>query len=86
LMISDDTNADYFTALSGTTDTSIVVPTNANNSFVGVSNSYTTASGAKLQILREQDPEGMPTLFYTDVYAVVRWGIKTMVNQIDYSS
>jgi len=86
LMISDGTNTDYFTALSGTTDTSIVVPTNANNSFVGVTNSYTTASGAKLQILKEQDPDGMPTLWYTDIDAVVRWGIKTIVNQIDYSS
>jgi len=86
LMISDGTNTDYFTALSGTTDTSIVVPTNANNSFVGVANSYTTASGAKLQILKEQDPDGMPTLWYTDIDAVVRWGIKTIVNQIDYSS
>jgi hypothetical protein len=86
LMITDGTNTDYFTALSGTTDTSIVVPIDANNSFVGIANSYTTTSGAKFQILREQDPDGMPTLWYTDIDSVVRWGIKTIVNQIDYSS
>ncbi len=86
LMIDDGTNTDYFTALSGTTDTSVVVPTNANNSFVGIGNSYTTASGAKIQILREQDPEGRPTLWYSNIDAITRWGIKVLVNQIDYSS
>lgn len=86
LMISDGTNTDYFTALSGTIDTSIVVPTNVNNNFVGVTSSYTTASGAKLQVLREQDPDGRPTLWYTNIDSIVRFGIKTLVNQIDYSS
>ena len=34
LMITDGVNTDYFTALSGTTDTSVVVPTSGNNNFV----------------------------------------------------
>jgi hypothetical protein len=86
LMITDGTNVDYFTAVSGTTDNSVVVPTNGNNSYIGITNSYTTASGARVQILRQQDPEGIPTMWYTDIDAIVRWGIKSLVNQIDYSS
>jgi hypothetical protein len=86
LSITDGTNIDYFTALSGTTDTSIVVPTDANNSYIGVTNSYSTSTGAIIQKLRIQDAEGEPTMWYTDVDAVIRFGIKTIVNQIDYSS
>jgi len=86
IMITDGTNADYFTAISGTTTTSIVVPTSANNNYVGITHSYTTASGAKIQILREQDPEGTPAAWYTNIDSITRWGIKSIVNQIDYSS
>ncbi len=86
LMITDGTNTDYFTALSGTTDTSVAVPTSGNNSFVGIAHSYTTASGARVQILRQQDPEGAPSAWYTNVDSITRWGIKSVVNQIDYSS
>jgi len=87
LMITDGgTKVDYFTAISGTTSTSIVVATVANNSYVGIANSYTTASGARVQILRQQDPEGIPTMWYTDIDSIVRWGIKSIVNQVDYSS
>ena len=86
MMITDGTNTDYFTALNGTTDTSVVVPVSGTNGFVGISNSYTTAAGAVVQKLRRQDPEGEPTLYYTDIDTIVRFGIKTMVNQIDYSS
>lgn len=86
LMIYDGVNTDYFTAISGTTDTSVVVPTSGNNSYIGIANSYTTTSGASVQVLRQQDPEGTPTMFYTDVDSIVRWGIKSLINQIDYSS
>ena len=85
-MITDGVNTDYFTVISGTTDTSVVVATSGNNSYIGIANSYTTTSGARVQILREQDPEGNPTMWYKDVDAIVRWGIKSLVNQIDYSS
>jgi hypothetical protein len=86
LMITDGTNTDYFTALTGTTDISIVVPTSGTNGFVGIANSYATASGTKIQRLREQDPDGGPAMWYTDMDAVGRWIIKSLVNQIDYSS
>ena len=84
LMITDGINTDYFTALAGTTDLNIVVPTNANNNYTGVAHSY-TVSGTRLQILREQDPDNEPTAWYKNLDQLARLGIKTMVNQIDFS-
>ena len=84
LMITDGINTDYFTALAGTTDLSIVVPTSTTNGYTGVAHSY-TVSGTKLQILREQDPDNEPTMWYRNIDQLARLGIKTMVNQIDYS-
>jgi hypothetical protein len=66
LMITDGTNTDYFTALAGTTDLSIAVPTSSVNSYIGVKHSY-TVSGTKLQILREQDPDNEPTGWYKSI-------------------
>lgn len=85
LVITDGTNTDYFTAVTGTTDTSVVVPTTGNNNYVGIAHSYTT-SGTKVQILREQDPDQVPTAYYDIVDSITRWGIKSIANQIDYSS
>ena len=83
--ITDGSNYDYFTALSGTTDTSIVVPTSVNNNYVGIANSY-TASVSKIQVLSFGDPESGPAPAYEDVDDVIRFGIKSMCNQIDFSS
>jgi len=86
LMITDGVHTDYFTALSGTTDTAVVVPTNANNNYIGIAHSYTTTSGARVQILREQDVDGEPVSWYTDIDSIIRFGVKSIINQIDYSS
>ena len=84
-MITDGVNTDYFTALSGTTDSSIKVATESTNNYIGVTNPYST-NGARIQLLREQDPEGVPTAWYTSLDQLIRYGIKVMANQIDYSS
>lgn len=84
-MITDGTNTEYFTALSGTTDSSIKVATMGTNGFTAISNSY-SANEARLQLLKEQDPEGTPTSWYTSIDQLVRYGIKSMASQIDYSS
>ncbi len=76
---------DYFTAISGTTDTSVVVATVASHNYTGVANSY-TAGEAKVQVLRYGDPEAAPVPYYTNLDALVRFGIKTMANQLDYSA
>jgi hypothetical protein len=84
-MITDGTNTDYFTALSGTSDSSIKVATESVNGFTAISHDY-TAYAAKIQLLKEQDPEGTPTPWYQSIDKLVRYGIKVMANQIDYSS
>jgi hypothetical protein len=86
-MITDGTpeNTEYFTALSGTTDSTINVPTLGVNGYTGITKSY-TANEAKLQLMRAQDPENIPTNWYTSVDQLIRYGIKVIANQIDYSS
>lgn len=84
LYITDGTNSDYFTALSGTTDTNIVVATTGNNSYVGISHSYLAAT-SKVQIMSFGDPDAGPAPAYTNVDEIVRFGIKSITNQIDFS-
>jgi hypothetical protein len=79
LAITDGTNTDYFLALAGSSDTSIVVVSGT------ISNSY-TADEAKVQLLKMQDPESLPRAYYETVDAISRWGIMSVSNQIDFSS
>lgn len=44
------------------------------------------ASKSKVQLLRLQDPDADPSLWFDNVDKITRHGIKTMINQIDYSS
>jgi len=85
VMITDGTNTDYFTAVTGTTDTSIIVPTIANNGFTGISNNY-TLNVSKVQVLSAQDPDSIPKGYYDTVDSISRWGIMSVANQIDFSS
>jgi len=85
-MITDVANSvDYFTALSGTTGAAIKVATESSNGFIGITNDY-LAGEAKVQLLKVQDPEGVPTNWYRTVDQLVRYGIKVMSKQIDYSN
>jgi len=84
-MITDGNNTDYFTSLSGTIDSSIKVATIGANSFTGIGNSY-VAGEAKIQRLREQDIDSRPYQWYNSVDKLVRYGVKVISNQIDYSS
>ena len=61
------------------------VATSGINGFTALSNSY-TANNAKIQLLKQQDPEGTPTSWYNSIDKLVRYGIKVMASQIDYSS
>jgi len=80
LMITDRTNTDYFQLDAAPTGGTIL----SFDSAV-IQNNY-TATEAKVQLLREQDPLGTPVLWHDSIDAVTRFGIKTIVNQIDYSS
>lgn len=85
LLITDGSSTEYFTALSGTTDTSVVVATDATYGYQGITNGY-TSSETKVQILREQDPENEPVSYYKTVDDISRWGLKSITNQLDFSS
>lgn len=80
MAISDGENTEYF----------IVGGLNPSGSDITVSgtaptNTY-TANESKVQLLRMNDPEFEPTSPYGNVDGIARYGIKNMVNQIDYSS
>jgi hypothetical protein len=91
LYITDGTNYDYFPAISGTTDTAIKVPIVGTNGFDGITHNYTyvapsAGTGAIVQILRVGDPDVEPMSYYSEIDSITRFGIKSLVNQIDYSS
>lgn len=78
VVITDGVNKDYFQ----------VDEVNGNQiGFEGgrVSHDY-LASLAKIQIMREQDPDADPALWFDDIDKITRHGIKTLINQIDYSA
>jgi hypothetical protein len=85
LMITDGTNTDYFTALSGTSGGTVVISTTATNNFAGIMNSY-VVNDSKVQILRGQDPDQEPVAYHSTADSITRWGIMSVTNQIDFSS
>lgn len=83
-VITDGSNTNYFQiiAVSGTR---LTVPTASNNGFTAITNSYVSGS-TKIQILQYQDPDVFPVPFHRTVDSVIKWGINSIVNQIDFSS
>lgn len=79
LMITDGTSVDYFQASNVTGGT--LIEFDGSN----IDNDY-TASAAKVQLLRAQDPDADPTLWFNDIDKITRHGLKTIINQIDYSA
>jgi hypothetical protein len=84
--ITDGTNCDYFTAISGTTDTTIKVCTSGNNGYQGIKHNYSVSDVAKVQLIRENDPDFEPNSYHVDIDSVVRWGLMNMINELDFSS
>lgn len=85
LYITNGTDLDYFTAL-GVLNDDITVAVSGTNNFDGITNSYTTAAGSYIQILRKQDPEVKPNDYFEDVDATLRFISKSLINQVDFSS
>ena len=77
--ITDGINTDHFIADNGTTSTSLVIASGT------LANSY-TANKTKVQILTMQDPDQQPSQYHTTVDSIIRWGIMSLTNQIDFSS
>ena len=84
LAISNATHTDYFTALSVVDGTTITVPTFATNGYDGIKHTY-TANVSKVQVLRTQDPDSKPQSYVSSIDDVLRFGVKSIINQIDYS-
>lgn len=85
LAITDGVNTEYFPVLA-ISGTNITVPITGTNGFDGISNNYVTASGAQVQLLKMQDPDVRPLTYFDSVDSLVRYGLKNIINQIDYSS
>jgi len=79
MAITDGTNIEYFRVDGVVTDTTLTVTSGI------LLNTY-VASQAKVQLLKIQDPDAQPASPFDSVDALARYGIKHMVNQIDYSS
>lgn len=84
IAVTNGTTTDYtpILAISGTVFT---VPTTGTNGFDGIANSY-VAGVSKVQLLRLGDPDAVPAPYHYDIDSVVRWGIMSIANQIDFSS
>lgn len=85
LAITDGNNTEYFPVLA-ISGTNVTVPITGTNGFDGIANDYATASGSQVQLLRMQDPDVRPLTYFDSVDSLVRYGIKSIINQIDYSS
>lgn len=81
-VVTDGTNKTYFKVSS--------VAENGGNTEITVGvgdiNQDYTSYVSRIQVLREQDPEGTPGSIHTSIDDVVRFGIKSIANQIDFSS
>jgi hypothetical protein len=86
LYITDGVNSNYFTALNVVSNDITVAYIGGGDTFDAISNSYTTASGSYVQILRTQDPEVIPSSYFADVDSTLRFMAKSLINQIDFSS
>lgn len=86
LAITNGINTHYFTAISGTTESALQLATQGVNGFDAIPSTVTySGSVSKIQKLTIQDPDNRPAPYYTDVDDIVRWGIKSIGNQIDFS-
>lgn len=76
--ITNGSAVDYVIAQAGTNSTSIAIISGS------LGNSY-TANLAKVQRLRIQDPDQQPVMYHSEADSIMRWGIMSIVNQIDFS-
>jgi hypothetical protein len=79
LLITDREHSNYFQL-----DSTPIGGVALTFSSTAITNNY-IASEAKVQLLREQDPEAGPSAWFEDIDKITRHGIKTMINSIDFS-
>lgn len=80
MMITDRNNTDYFQLLSDPTD-----GVGLSCESTAIKHHYDTGE-AKVQLLKEQDPDAEPTMWLDTIDKINRHGVKCIINEIDYSS
>lgn len=79
---SDNSSWEYFLCTGGTVSALTIAGLHGSG---GLVNSYN--DNDKIVMFNgPQDPEATPSPWYDDLDGIVRWGVKTLSNQIDYSS
>jgi len=81
LLITDGVTVDYFQLNSVPTGGGVVLEFDADR----ITHNYTTGE-AKVQLFRLQDPDAEPGLWFNSIDKIARHGVKSIINQIDYSS
>jgi hypothetical protein len=78
MAIIDSSHTEYFLAEAGTSTSNIVIAS-------GTLTSTYSGTEAKVQKLRLQDPDQVPVNYHSTVDSIMRWGIMSVLNQIDFS-
>jgi len=75
-----DDNSEYFICIGGTASALTVMGADGTAGLV-----YNYSDGDKIIMFSgPQDPQATPTAWHSEVDSVVRWGIKTVSNQIEF--
>lgn len=86
IMIKDSNGNKEYVSVLAVSGTELTIPTNSSNGYIGITNNYLVADSSYIQVLKEQDPDAQPTPWFDNVDSLIRYGVSSIINQIDYSS
>jgi hypothetical protein len=85
MAITDNVNTDYFQIIDVVSLTDLTVA--SGTGFDAIHNDYNiSVTPAKVQLLRVSDVDQEPSQYHDMVDSIMRWGIMSVTNQIDFSS
>ena len=79
---SDNSSWEYFLCTGGTVSAMTIAGIHGSG---GLINSYSD-DDKLLMFDGPQDPQAVPTPWHSEIDSIVRWGVKSISNQIDFSS
>jgi len=79
---SDNSSWEYFLCTGGTVSAMTIAGMHGSG---GLINSYSD-DDKLLMFDGPQDPQAVPTPWHSEIDSIVRWGVKSISNQIDFSS
>ena len=83
--ITDGINEDYFVCISGSVTGNLKVQTYSVNSYIGIKHNYLSGQ-SKVQIVKDTDPDFAPPNYTTSLDDMIKWGIASISNKIDYTA